>query len=61
MSPDRTEDLIYLKELVETGKIRPVIDQSYPMEDAVEAYRYVDTGRKRGNVILKISSESHNL
>jgi NADPH:quinone reductase-like Zn-dependent oxidoreductase len=53
MAPDRMEDLKHLKELVESGKIRPVIDTTYPLEEAVEAYRYVDSGRKRGNVVLK--------
>ena len=61
MAPDRIEDLIYIKELVESKKIKPVIDKTYPLEEVVEAYRYVDTGRKRGNVILKINSESNNL
>jgi NADPH:quinone reductase-like Zn-dependent oxidoreductase len=61
MAPDRVEDLIYLKELVESNIIIPVIDKTYSLEEAVEAYRYVDTGRKRGNVILKINSESNSL
>jgi NADPH:quinone reductase-like Zn-dependent oxidoreductase len=60
MAPDRTEDLIYIKELIETRKLKVVIDKTYPMEEAVEAYRYVDTGRKRGNVLLRINSESPN-
>lgn len=52
MAPDRIEDLVYLKELVETKKVKPVIDKVYRLEEAVEAYKYVDTGRKRGNVLL---------
>ena len=60
MAPDRIEDLIYLKELVESKKVKPVIDKTYPLEEAVEAYRYVDTGRKRGNVTLKIHSANRN-
>jgi NADPH:quinone reductase-like Zn-dependent oxidoreductase len=49
------EDLLRLKELVERGDYRPVIDRSYPVEDVVEASRYVETGQKTGNVVLIMS------
>jgi NADPH:quinone reductase-like Zn-dependent oxidoreductase len=54
MAPDRMEDLVYLKDLVQSRIIYPVIDISYPLEEVVEAYKYVDSGRKKGNIVLKV-------
>jgi NADPH:quinone reductase-like Zn-dependent oxidoreductase len=51
----RREDLVLVKVLVDTGKYRPVIDRRYALDEVVEATRYVETGQKTGNVVLRIS------
>jgi NADPH:quinone reductase-like Zn-dependent oxidoreductase len=48
------EDVIFLKELVQKGEYRPVIDRQYPLDQIVEAYKYVESGQKTGNVVIKI-------
>ena len=49
------EDVLFLKELIEAGKYRPVIDRLYPLEDVVQATKYVETEQKVGNVVLSVS------
>ncbi len=53
----RKEDVLLLKELIDAGEYRAVIDRTYPLEDVVEATKYVETGQKTGNVVLTISRD----
>ena len=50
------KDILFLKELVETKKFKPVIDRTYSLEQIVQAYTYVESGQKTGNVVIKVAN-----
>jgi NADPH:quinone reductase-like Zn-dependent oxidoreductase len=54
VSKERSEDLLVLTELIEAGKVTPVIDRTYPLGEAPEAIRYLEEGHARGKVVIRV-------
>ncbi|MFC1481315.1 NAD(P)-dependent alcohol dehydrogenase [Candidatus Neomarinimicrobiota bacterium] len=60
MATDKAEDLMFITELIEAGKIKSIIDKCYPLDKAAEAHSYVENGRAQGKVVITVANSSEN-
>jgi NADPH:quinone reductase-like Zn-dependent oxidoreductase len=58
--PNKKEDLDFLKELFEAGKVAPVIDRCYPLSETAEAFRYLEEGHAQGKVVITVEHNDKN-
>ncbi len=61
LANDTSEDLDYLKELMTEGKLKAIIDKAYPLQEVPEAHRYIESGKKIGQVVLSMNSKKGSI